>query len=60
MDQVWETNILKDRRTTETVDVYVSMNDKHVGPEVGSLYTYRVNLDGNYELICCARWYLYC
>ena len=51
VDQVWETNILKTDGTTETVDVYVSMNDKHVGPEVGSLYTYRVNLDGNYELI---------
>ena len=33
------------------MDVYVSLNDKHVGPEVGSLYTYRVNLDGDYELI---------
>ena len=51
VDQVWETNILKTDGTTETVDVYVSMNDKHVGPEVGSLYTYRVNLDGDYELI---------
>ena len=51
VDKVWETNILKTDGTTETVDVYVSMNDKHVGPEVGSLYTYRVNLDGDYELI---------
>ena len=51
VDQVWETNILKTDGTTDTVDVYVSMNDKHVGPEVGSLYTYRVNLDGDYELI---------
>ena len=51
VDKVWETNILKTDGTTETVDVYVSLNDKHVGPEVGSLYTYRVNLDGDYELI---------
>ena len=51
VDKVWETNILKTDGTTDTVDVYVSMNDKHVGPEVGSLYTYRVNLDGDYELI---------
>ncbi len=51
VDKVWETNILKTDGTTETVDIYVSMNDKHVGPEVGSLYTYRVNLDGDYELI---------
>ena len=51
VDKVWETNILKTDGTTDTVDVYVSLNDKHVGPEVGSLYTYRVNLDGDYELI---------
>ena len=51
VDKVWETNILKTDGTTDTVDVYVSLNDQRVGPEVGSLYTYRVNLDGDYELI---------
>ena len=51
VDKTWETNILKTDGTTETVNVYVSMNDNHYGPEVGSLYTYRVDLNGNYELI---------
>ena len=51
VDKTWETNILKTDGTTETVDVYVSLNDQHYGPEVGSLYTYRVDLNGNYELI---------
>ena len=50
-DKLWETEILKTDGTTETVNVYVSMNDQHVGPEVGSLYTVRTDLDGNYELI---------
>ena len=58
VDKTWETNILKTDGTTETVNVYVSLNDQHYGPEVGSLYTYRVDLKGNYELIavpggCC-------
>ena len=51
VDKTWETNILKTDGTTETVNVYVSLNDQHYGPEVGSLYTYRVDLNGNYELI---------
>ena len=51
VDKLWETNILKTDGTTETVDVYVSLNDQHYGPEVGSLYTVRTDLDGNYELI---------
>ena len=51
VDKTWETNILKTDGTTETVDVYVSLNDQHYGPEVGSLYTYRVDLNGDYELI---------
>ncbi len=58
VDKTWETTILKTDGTTETVNVYVSLNDQHYGPEVGSLYTYRVDLKGNYELIavpggCC-------
>ena len=51
VDKLWETNILKTDGTTETVDVYVSLNDGRIGPEVGSLYTYRVNQSGDYELI---------
>ena len=51
VDKTWETNILKTDGTTETVDVYVSLKDQHYGPEVGSLYTYRVDLNGDYELI---------
>ena len=51
VDKLWETTILKTDGTTETVDVYVSLNDQHYGPEVGSLYTVRTDLNGNYELI---------
>ena len=51
VDKTWETNILKTDGTTETVNVYVSLNDQHYGPEVGSLYTVRTDLNGNYELI---------
>ena len=50
-DKLWETEILKTDGTTETVNVYVSLNDQRVGPEVGSLYTVRTDLNGNYELI---------
>ena len=51
-DKVWETDLLFTDGTTKRVDVYVAYdNNSRIAPVVGSLYTYRVNLDGDYELI---------
>ena len=51
-DKVWETDLLFTDGSTKRVDVYVAYdNNSRIAPEVGSLYTYRVNLDGDYELI---------
>ena len=52
VDKLWETNILKTDGTTETVDVYATLDtDSRTAPVVGSLYTIDTDLDGNYRLI---------